>query len=48
MLDLVVWLSRHRVLWEISMTGGAMFTLLMEIGFPFLVWYRGLRWVMGK
>jgi hypothetical protein len=23
-----------------------MFTLCLEIGFPFLVWYRPLRWLM--
>ena len=28
------------------MTSGAMFTLILEVGFPFLVWYRRLRWVM--
>jgi len=44
--DLVTWLCRHRVLWEISMTSGAMFTLMLEVGFPFLVWVPKLRWVM--
>jgi hypothetical protein len=44
--DMIAWLARHRVLWELSMTGGAMFTLCLEIGFPFLVWYRPLRWLM--
>ncbi len=44
--DLIAWLSRHRVLWELSMTGGAMFTLILEISFPFLVWNRHLRWLM--
>jgi hypothetical protein len=43
---LIVWLARHRVLWELSMTAGCMFTLVLEIGFPFLVWNRRLRWLM--
>jgi hypothetical protein len=43
---LISWLSRHRILWEISMTGGAAFTLGLEIGFPFLVWSRRLRPLM--
>lgn len=44
--DLMTWLSRHRVLWELTVTGGAAFTLALEIGFPFLVWNRRLRWLM--
>ncbi len=44
--DLLAWLASHRVLWELSMTGGTMFTLILEIGFPFLVWNRRLRWLM--
>jgi len=44
--DLLAWLCRHRVLWEICMSGGAAFTLALEIGFPFLVWNRRLRWLM--
>ena len=44
--EMIGWLCRHRVLWELSMTGGAVFTLALEIGFPFLVWNRRLRWLM--
>ncbi len=44
--EMLVWLASHRVLWELSMTGGVMFTLVLEIGFPFLVWNRRLRWLM--
>jgi hypothetical protein len=44
--SLISWLSGHRVLWEIGMTGGAAYTLILEIGFPFLVWNRRLRWLM--
>jgi hypothetical protein len=39
-------LCRHRLLWELFMSGGVVFTLFMEIGFPFLVWNRRLRWTM--
>jgi hypothetical protein len=28
------------------MSGGVVFTLAVEIAFPFLVWTRRLRWVM--
>lgn len=44
--DLIRWLCGHRVLWEICMTTGTMFTLTVEISFPFLVWNRRLRWLM--
>jgi hypothetical protein len=39
-------ISQHRWLWELVMTGGTYFTLVFEIGFPFLVWNRRLRWTM--
>jgi hypothetical protein len=45
-LGFVTFLSKHRVLWELFMTGGTLFTLVLEIGFPFLVWNRKLRWLM--
>jgi hypothetical protein len=44
--QMIVFLSNHRVLWEVSMTAGVVFTLVLEIGFPFLVWNRRLRWLM--
>jgi hypothetical protein len=37
------WLCRHRWLWEVVMSGGAVYTLALEIGFPFLVWQRDWR-----
>jgi hypothetical protein len=40
---LVVLLSEHRVIWEIVLSSSAVFTLLLELGFPFLVWNRRLR-----
>lgn len=39
-------LASHRVLWEIAMTIGIAYTLILEIGFPFLVWDRRWRWLM--
>jgi len=39
-------LCAHRWLWETVMTGSVAFTLFTEIGFPFLVWNRKLRWLM--
>jgi hypothetical protein len=45
-LDLMTWLASHRILWEICITGGTAFTLILEISFPFLVWNRRWRWLM--
>lgn len=39
-------ISQHRWLWELVMTGGSYFTLVFEVGFAFLVWNPRLRWVM--
>jgi hypothetical protein len=39
-------ISRHRVLWELTMTAGCVFTLFVEIGLPFLIWNRRWRWWM--
>jgi hypothetical protein len=44
--EMMVWLTQHRVLWELGITGGTAYTLALEIGFPFLVWNRRLRWIM--
>jgi hypothetical protein len=44
--DLITWLCRHRLVWELCMTSGAAFTLLTEISFPLLVWNRRMRWLM--
>ena len=43
--DFLKALAEHRVLWEVSMTIGVVFTLATEIGFAFLIWNRRLRWV---
>jgi hypothetical protein len=42
----LVWLCNHRVLWELLLSGGAVFTLFLEIGLPFLVWLPRWRWLM--
>ena len=44
--EFIVFLCQHRWLWEMFMSGGAVFTLFMELGFPFLVWNKQLRWLM--
>jgi hypothetical protein len=43
--NLMTFLANHRVLWELVVSGGVVFTLCVEIGFPFLVWDRRWRWV---
>jgi hypothetical protein len=40
------WLCQHRWLWELVTTGGVVYTLALEISFPFLVWHRKHRWLM--
>jgi hypothetical protein len=44
--DFLVFLCQHRPLWELVTSGGVIFTLVLEIGFPFLVWPRATRWLM--
>ncbi|HKB42019.1 MAG TPA: HTTM domain-containing protein [Gemmataceae bacterium] len=45
-LDFLRFLAEHRVLWEIVMTGGSYFTLVVEISFTFLVWRKSTRWLI--
>jgi hypothetical protein len=45
-VDGLRWLAGHRRLWEVCMVGGVGYTLTLEIGFPFLVWFRQTRWLM--
>ncbi|HMC64550.1 MAG TPA: hypothetical protein VKI65_06400, partial [Gemmataceae bacterium] len=40
------WLAQNHWLWDIAIGGGTLYTLVMEIGFPFLVWRPSTRWVM--
>jgi hypothetical protein len=44
--DMVVFLCQHRWLWELLLSGGALYTLVTEISFPFLVWVPRMRGVM--
>jgi len=39
----LVWLADHRWLWEVLMSFGGYFTLILEIGLPFLIWRPRLR-----
>jgi hypothetical protein len=46
--EYIVFLCQHNWLWQIYMSAGVVFTLAVEIGFPFVVWTR-LRpvWIAG-
>jgi hypothetical protein len=39
-------LTQHRWLWEIAMSGGVVFTLFTELSLPYLIWFKRWRWVM--
>jgi hypothetical protein len=43
---LLRWLTEDRLVWELFHSGGTLFTLLLEISFLFLIWYRGWRVVL--
>jgi hypothetical protein len=49
-LQFITFLAKNRYLWEICMTSGVIFTLFVELGFPFLVWNRRMRpfMIMGS
>jgi hypothetical protein len=40
------WLCAHRWLWEILFSGGVVYTILLQLSFPFLVWLPRWRWLM--
>lgn len=40
------YLCQNRVIWEIFVTGGTLFTLAFEITFGILVWLPRMRWLM--
>ncbi len=42
---LVTEASKHRLLWELGASAGVVFTLVEEIGLPFLIWNRATRWL---
>lgn len=44
--SMLKFLAKHRPLWELAGVGGVIYTLILELGFPFLVWNRRMRWVM--
>jgi len=43
---MLTFLSHHMWLWQLSLSGMAVFTLFTEISFSYLVWNRRLRPVM--
>lgn len=45
-MGMIRFLCEHRWLWETAMHAGALFTLGLEISFPYLVWLPKWRWVM--
>ncbi len=44
--QMLVFMAKHRMLWELFGAVGVIFTLFMELGLPFLIWNRHMRWVM--
>jgi hypothetical protein len=42
----LLFLTKHRWLWEIVMSGGVVFTLFTELSLPYLIWFPRWRWVM--
>jgi hypothetical protein len=40
------WMASHRWIWELNGAIGVIGTLFLELGFPFLVWNRRMRWFM--
>lgn len=45
-MQFLMFLCRHRWLWELVTSTGVVFTLALEIGLPFLIWNRRLRWLL--
>ncbi len=43
-VSLLTFLGRFQILQELFLTGGGLFTLAFEIGYPFLIWRPRLRW----
>jgi hypothetical protein len=44
--ELLILLALQRWLWELAVGGGCLFTLVLEISLPYLIWIRSWRWVM--
>ena len=45
---LLKFMADHRWVWELNGTFGVVFTLFVELGFPFMVWNRSTRWFMVR
>jgi hypothetical protein len=45
-LNFLFFLAKHRWLYHLFVSGGVVFTLFLEIGFPALVWNKRTRWLM--
>ena len=45
-MAVLTWLAQNRLLWEMFMTGGVIFTFWAELGLPFLIWLPKMRWIM--
>jgi hypothetical protein len=43
---IIGFLVKHRWLWELLMTLGVVFTIFVEVGLPYLIWFRKWRWFM--
>lgn len=44
-LKLLRFLGEYQLVYDAVMTGGGLFTLAFEIGYPFLIWRPKLRWM---
>jgi uncharacterized membrane protein YphA (DoxX/SURF4 family) len=42
----LVFLAQNRPIWELVMSGGALFTLALELGLPTLIWLPRWRWLL--
>lgn len=41
----LAFLCRHRWLWELVMSSLVVFTMVVELGLPFIVWFPRTRWI---
>jgi hypothetical protein len=45
-MGFLFFLAKHRWLYHVVIGSAVVYTLVVEIGFPFLVWNRNTRWLM--
>jgi hypothetical protein len=45
-MNFLIFLSHHRWLYHLVIGGAVLYTLVLELGFPALVWPRRTRWIM--